>query len=221
MIQVFFRGWLPPPHTILMQKISDPKFSFYIINICDCVSPQNSRLASASTAEASSRTKLQALNRFTAYKKQIFTRPEAVFLPQTETIRLLLSCQHQFVSSVSKLPGPTFDPQPPPSHDANLKRERAKNGSRNVLQSERSTQIRSYRDFGVSVKRRNKKAQKAAESYLNFGDATRAHSHGTTAQRRHISINNKVNFTQQCKKTRIHSELIFSIFWKTSWTVGL
>lgn len=129
---------------ILMVKISDPKFSFYSINICDYVSPQHSRLASVSTAEASSKTKLQALNRFTAYKKQTFTHPEAVFLPQTETIRLLLSCQHQFVSSVSKLPGPTFDPQPPPSRDANLKRERAKNGNRNVLQSGRSTQIRSY-----------------------------------------------------------------------------
>lgn len=131
-------------NVIVMVKISDPKFSFYSINICDYVSPQNWRLASASNAKASSRTQLQALNRFTAYKKQTFTRPEAVFLPQTETMRLLLSCQHQFVSNVSKLPGPTFDPQPPPSHDANLKRKRAKNGNRNVLQSGCSMQICSY-----------------------------------------------------------------------------
>lgn len=45
------------------------------------VSPQNSGLASASTAEASSRTKLQALNRFTAYKKTNIHTSRSCFPP--------------------------------------------------------------------------------------------------------------------------------------------
>lgn len=214
-----------PPNVILMVKISDPKFSLYSINICDYVSPQNSRLASASTAEASSKTKLQALNRFTAYKNK-HSHVQKLF----SSLRLKqYDCY--WAASTRLFPVPQSCQVPPSTHNLHhhmmltWKERELKMATEMFFKADvqrKSAHITdsSGQDFGVNMKRRYKKAQKP-ESYCNFGDATHAYSCGTTAQRRYISINNKVDFMQQCTKTRIHSKLIFSIFWKTSWTVGL